>query len=159
MALLVPDYLKTLLRQDPSRLEDPRFAIAALEGADYERLEQLSFRGKAVELAGYDAFFSGEAKADALLIAAENGSALTIMHPEYDLFIPARQYKDLVAYAVPLDDQRFIEYLNFWLALKRSNGEIDEEYDYWIRGVDVEKLPPRWSVLQNVILPKIAAGD
>ncbi len=152
MALVVPDYLKTQLREKPELLHSPSFSIAALEGADYKRLKAAEYKGKCIQISSNDDFFSGKVKADALLTTAENGSTQTIMFPQYDLFIPERQIKDLIAYAVPYNDHRFIEYLNFWLTLERNNGEIDREYDYWIRGINVEKELPRWSILHNLIL-------
>lgn len=151
LALLVPDYRKQQLRENPELLQDPNFSIAALKGADFERLKKFSRPGRKIELQNLDDFFQAKPPADALMIAAENGSALTIMHPGYDLFIPKHQFKDLLAYAVTEGDRRFIDYLNFWLKLKRGNGEIAEEYDYWIRGINVEKTLPRWSILQNLI--------
>ncbi len=154
LALVVPDYRKEQLREKPQQMNTPSFTVAALEGADYKRLKQSGFKCGKIELSSNDEFFTGQTKADALLTTAESGSALSIMYPEYDIFIPKRQFKDLIAYAVPVHDQRFIEYLNFWLTLKQKNGEIDQEYDYWVRGINVEKQLPRWSILHDVILKK-----
>ncbi len=151
LALIVPDYLKVDLEKNPQTINSRRFTIAALEGADYNRLAVSPFRCRKIKIVNENEFFSGKSRADALICCAENGASMAILHPEYDLFFPQWQFKDLIAYAVPLGDQRFLDYLNFWLTLKRSNGEIEAEYNYWIRGINVEEQAPRWCILDNVI--------
>ncbi len=158
MALLVKDHLKSELDETPERILKDNFTVAALEGADFRRLcEWAGPEVRKVEVNSYEEFFSGRVPADSLLISAEKGFAWTILHPEYDVWIPKRQYRDLVAYAVAGDDRRFLDYLNFWLELKAANGDIGNLYNYWIRGINVEKRPPRWSVLHNVLLRPAAA--
>ncbi len=154
MALVVKDYMKEALLENPDKINDPSFAVAAMAGADYDRLEKSGFRGKRVELKNYEDFFHGKVKADALLITAEKGSAWTILYPEFGLYIPQKQQKDLIAYAVANNDLLFLEYIDFWLTLKKINGDIDRLYDYWIRGINVTPRPPRWCLLDNVILNK-----
>lgn len=154
MALVVKDYRKGELLEDPERIYDPSFSIAAMSGADYGRLERSGLPGKRIPLTNYEDFFRGKVKADALLMTAEKGSAWTILYPEYSLYIPEKQHKDLIAYAVANNDLLFLEYINFWLTLKKINGDIDRLYDYWIRGINVTPLPPRWCILDNVILKK-----
>ncbi|MDD3155403.1 MAG: cation:dicarboxylase symporter family transporter [Victivallaceae bacterium] len=154
MALVVPDYLKEEIRKDPSILRSNRFTIAAMRGADYDRLTKALPDNPRIKLSNYLEYFDGKVKADALLMSAEKGSAWTIAHPAYSLFIPARQYKDLIAYGIANNDVRFLEYLNYWLVLKRGNGEIDRKYEYWIKGINVKPRPPRWSILRNVISPE-----
>ncbi len=154
MALVVPDYLKEKLMEDPEYIDSKEFTIAAMVGADYDRLGHVGLKGKRIGLTRYEDFFRGKVKADALLMTAEKGSAWTILYPDYGLFIPGKQYKDLIAYALPLDDLLFLEYVNFWLTLKKINGDIDRLYEYWIRGVNVTPRLPRWCILDNVILKK-----
>lgn len=152
MALVVPDYVKEKLLEDPNFADSRDFTIAAMDGADFDRLRQMGLKGKQVSLKNYEDFFRGKVKADALLMTAEKGSAWTILYPDYALFIPEKQYKDLIAYALPQDDILFLEYVNFWLTLKKINGDIDRLYEYWIRGVNVTQRLPRWCILDNVIL-------
>lgn len=154
MALAVKDYMKGTLLANPEKLEDPAFSIAAMSGADYGRLKRSGFPGKPVALNNYEDFFRDKVKADALLMTAEKGSAWTILYPEYALYIPQKQHKDLIAYAVANNDLLFLEYIDFWLTLKKINGDIDSLYDYWIRGINVTPLPPRWCILDNVIRKK-----
>jgi len=154
MALVVKDYMKDILLENPDKLNDPSFSIAAMNGADFGRLGHSGLPVKRIPLNNYKDFFSGKVKADALMMTAEKGSAWTILYPEYGLYIPQKQYKDLIAYAVASNDLLFLEYINFWLTLKQINGNIDRLYNYWIRGVNVKPLPPRWCILDNVILKK-----
>ena len=151
MALLVKDYRKKELLENPHLVDDPAFIIAALEGADFDRLSLSFLHSGKLKLENYNTFFNGRSKADALLTTAENGSAWTILHPEYDLILPRHQIKDLIAYAIHPDDQRFLKFLNFWLILKRSSGETDRLYNYWIKGLDVIRPEPRWSILHDVL--------
>lgn len=154
LALVVPDYRKDELIKNPRMILTPSFAIAALAGADFDRLKKYLPNHLLVKLNSYDEFFSGKCPAKALLTTAETGSAWTILHPEYDLFIPKRQFRDIIAYGIENGDTQFLEYLNLWLKLKRLNGEFDRGYDYWIKGINVQPKPERWSILNNVILKK-----
>ena len=38
-----------------------------------------------------------------------------------------------------------------WLAAKKSTGDIQEAYDYWILGKGAVEIPPRWSVAKDVL--------
>jgi hypothetical protein len=38
-----------------------------------------------------------------------------------------------------------------WIALKKTDGTIQQLYDYWILGREAESGGPRWSVVQNVL--------
>jgi ABC-type amino acid transport substrate-binding protein len=41
--------------------------------------------------------------------------------------------------------------IDTWIDLKRYDGTIQQNFDYWILGLDAEERPPRWSVLRNVL--------
>lgn len=156
LGLLVPDYQKARLQKNPALLA--QMTVAALRGTDFHHLLEVFPECKPVELTAYDDFFSGKVKADALLTSAEDGSIRTILHPEYDVYIsPSHQHRDLIAYAIANGDTRFLDYLKFWLTLKKLNGEIDRQYEYWIKGVNVKPRPRRWSILHDVILGAPAA--
>lgn len=149
-ALLLPDYLKQELVNHSTL--PYKLTVAAMEGADILQFHEIFPEFNSVKITSTDDFFNKTVQADALMVTAENGAIRTILHPEYDLYIPKRQRKDLIAYAIAHEDMRFLEYLNFWLTLKQLNGEIERQYDYWIRGVNVKPQEPRWSILHNVIL-------
>ncbi len=154
LALVVLDYRKNDLVKNPELFMAQSFGIAALAGADFDRLKQYLPHHLLFKITSYDEFFSGKCPAKALMTTAETGSAWTILHPEYDLFIPKRQIHDIIAYGIVNGDARFLEYMNLWLKLKRLNGEIDRGYDYWIKGINVQPKPARWSILNNVIRKK-----
>jgi hypothetical protein len=84
-------------------------------------------------------------------ISAEAGSAWTILYPRYAVAIPEPHITKPVALAMAQGDQQFLDFINAWLALKKTKGSIDQLYDKWILGkVDTQKAP-RWSVIRNVL--------
>jgi len=56
-----------------------------------------------------------------------------------------------LGFAVPLGQNEFATVLGRWLAAKKSTGEIQQAYDYWILGQGAEKKEPRWSIMKDVL--------
>jgi len=56
-----------------------------------------------------------------------------------------------LVYPVGGDDDRFREYLNQWIDLRRRDGTIGTAYDYWILGRNAESKGPRWNILTDVL--------
>lgn len=104
-------------------------------------------------LDSYPAFFEQPKDIyDALVISAEAGYAWTILYPDYGVVIPGGvDYKFPMAYAAARNNDNLIYYLNTWLNLKRTEGVIQSEFDYWILGQGSKSTEPRWSVLRDVL--------
>ena len=88
---------------------------------------------------------------DALVVTAENGSAWTLLYPEYSIAIPKPTVAVPVAYAMPSGDQQLANVVNAWLALKQQDGTIKSLFDYWIQGKVEAVQPPRWSIIRDVL--------
>jgi Na+/H+-dicarboxylate symporter/ABC-type amino acid transport substrate-binding protein len=92
------------------------------------------------------------ATADALALPAERGSAWTLRYPQYSIVVPAPEpIKVPLAYALPRGQPDLTAFLDTWLELKRRDGTLDALYQYWILGRDAAPVPPRWSVIRDVL--------
>jgi ABC-type amino acid transport substrate-binding protein len=106
-----------------------------------------------VPLASIQAFFepSGE-DLDALVYAAESGSAWTLLYPAYTVAIPQPDVLAApLAYPIARGDQEMVDLMNHWLTLKQKDRTIAALYDYWVLGKNAVAASPRWSVVRNVL--------
>ena len=60
-------------------------------------------------------------------------------------------FKIPLAYPLARYDERWRDYINQWLELKRKDGTLDELYRYWILGQNAEPRRPRCSVIRDVL--------
>jgi len=89
---------------------------------------------------------------DALIVEAEVGAAWTLLHPEYTVLVPESSKLNMpLSFAVPLGQSKFASSLGRWLSAKKSTGDIQLAYDYWILGKGAEKKEPRWSIKKDVL--------
>ena len=66
---------------------------------------------------------AGNSGADALVLAAERGSAWTLMYPQFSVVIPEPDLVKLpLAYPIGGHDQAFATFVNTWIELKRKDG-------------------------------------
>jgi ABC-type amino acid transport substrate-binding protein len=95
---------------------------------------------------------SGAESIDAIADMAEEGAALTILYPGFDLVVPRPAAFFPVAYAVGRGNTDLLEAFNAWLLAKQSEGTVDKLYRHWMLGgaAEVEKAP-RWSIIRNVL--------
>jgi len=94
---------------------------------------------------------SGALDADAIVAAAERGSAWTLLHPEFTVVVP-RPGIVRIPLAYPLvRDEEWRDFVDRWLELKRKDGTLDELYSYWILGQDAVERHRRWSILDDVL--------
>ena len=105
------------------------------------------------EVSDLGEFFKQEGETiDALIVQAEIGTAWTLLHPEYTVVVFESNKLNIPAgFAVPKGQEEFASLLSNWLAAKKSTGEIQRAYDYWILGQGAEKREPRWSVMKDVL--------
>jgi ABC-type amino acid transport substrate-binding protein len=91
-------------------------------------------------------------KPDAVVLPAERGSVLTMLHPEYSVVVPEpEQIKVPLAYPVARRDQEWLNFVNNWVELKRKDGTIQKLYEHWILGKSAQRREARWSVARNVL--------
>jgi ABC-type amino acid transport substrate-binding protein len=92
------------------------------------------------------------AKPDAIVLPAERGSVLSMLHPEYSVVVPEPdQIRVPLAYPVARRDQDWLNFVNNWIELKRKDRTIDRLYEHWILGKSAQHREPRWSVVRNVL--------
>jgi len=94
---------------------------------------------------------AGTIDADAIVAAAERGSAWTLLHPEFTVVVPQPGLVR-IPLAYPLvRDEEWRKFVDQWLELKRKDGTLEELYAYWILGRDAVERQRRWSILDDVL--------
>ena len=128
--------------------------IAVVNDSDSLKLTSALFpQATIIPLNHSDQFFN-QTNADVLLTTAEEGTAMTLLHPFYDVVIlqPSDTYKIMCAYAVSKNcDDAFLMFLNYWLELEDKYGSLDKKYDYWVLGKDTGNTTRRWSIIRDVL--------
>ena len=89
---------------------------------------------------------------DAVLVSAEGGSALTLLHPEFSVVVPRPgTFTAPLSFAMAKNSQQFAGFFSAWMDLKKKEGDFQRYYDYWILGKSTVNQQPRWSVIRNVL--------
>mgnify|MGYP001813698553 FL=1 len=101
----------------------------------------------------FSEFFEQEGEQyDALLVAAEIGTAWTLLHPEFEAVLPRGSTMKMPAgFAVAKGDHEFAATLGRWLNAKKSTGEIEFAYEYWVLGRGADGNEARWSIGKDVL--------
>jgi ABC-type amino acid transport substrate-binding protein len=129
-----------------------KIAIAA-DSEYYQTVSRLFPEATLIPLDHPEDFFH-QSGADVLLTTAETGTALTLLHPFYDVAIlePSDTYKTTCVYVVSRDcDDASLMFINYWLEMEEKYGSLDKKYQYWVLGQDTEHRTPRWSVIRDVL--------
>jgi Na+/H+-dicarboxylate symporter/ABC-type amino acid transport substrate-binding protein len=93
-----------------------------------------------------------DAHVDAMLLMAERGSAWTLMYPQYTVVVPGPDpIRVPLGFPIGKRDERFANFINTWIMLKRKDGTLDAAYKHWILGQDAARRQPRWSIVRNVL--------
>jgi Na+/H+-dicarboxylate symporter len=152
IGLVVPDYQRNELQSwdEVNALPGFRIGIPSQELVDHA--QQFLPETEIVGLDSYEQFFSGNAKdISTIAISAEAGSAWTILYPHYAIAIPKPHITRPVGIAMAQGDQQFLDFIDTWLGLKKTEGALDALYDRWILGKVGEHKEPRWSVIRNLL--------
>lgn len=106
-----------------------------------------------MRLGDVEAYFAGRGeRVDAVVLTAERGSFLTLLHPAFSVAVPRPlEIRLPLAYPVARHDVEMARFLSLWIDLKRKDGTIQELYDHWILGKDAKIRHPRWSILRDVL--------
>ncbi|MGK7872316.1 MAG: cation:dicarboxylase symporter family transporter [Xenococcaceae cyanobacterium] len=154
LAFLIKDYRRDEFASWKAiqGLESLRIGITADVPYYKAKLLGLAPKAEIVRLNSIKQFLeSGDENLDALVIPAEEGSAWSILYPNYTVAIPQPVVAVPVAYAMARGDQQLLDVVNAWLELKQKDGTIKSLYDYWVQGKTEAVQPPRWSVIRNVL--------
>jgi Na+/H+-dicarboxylate symporter len=96
-------------------------------------------------------FRAAEGEFDALVFAAEAGSAWTLIYPQFSVAVPHPLLVRVpVGYATARDDRRMADFVDSWVALKRSDRTIDRLFGYWFEGREPTGRQRRWSLARDV---------
>ena len=155
LAFVVKDHL----REEFSRWENIRdlgsMAVKVPNLPYY--IEQIKRRAPQLKLEALDSVSQIEAGMkkgmfDAVAMAAESGSVLTLLYPKYTVVVPEPEVVKIpLAYPVARRDQEWAHFINTWIELKRRDGTVDALYGHWVLGKQSVKRTLRWSIMRNVL--------
>jgi ABC-type amino acid transport substrate-binding protein len=106
-----------------------------------------------IPVADIETFISAdEDQYDAMLYVGEALAAYTLLNPRFGVAVPKPGFPSIpAAYAIPRGESDWREVVDAWIELKRTDGTVQQLFDYWILGKDAEKHAPRWSVVRDVL--------
>lgn len=156
-ALVVEDYRKREFQKLATISAMPRLRIAVTPANSPEERVWLKTRlpnAEVVELGSIKDFFLRKERTDALLTTDKIGKAWALLYPEFGVAVPEPLlFMYDLAYPIPITngDQFFLEYMNHWLTIQKTNGVAAKLFSYWILGQTPQRHKPRWSVIRNVL--------
>jgi Na+/H+-dicarboxylate symporter len=117
-------------------------------------LKNLFPNAELVEMTSPRDFLRGETdNIDAVAFSVEWGSAWTLLYPNFAAVIPEGMRMVVpMGIGLPLGQFEMKRFIDTWLSLKADNGFHDDLYNYWILGQARGERPPRWSILNDVLL-------
>jgi Na+/H+-dicarboxylate symporter/ABC-type amino acid transport substrate-binding protein len=100
-----------------------------------------------------EGFLAGRGEpVDAVMLTAERGSFLTLLHPAFSVVVPRPlEIRLPLAYPVARHDVEAARFLSTWIDLKKKDGTIQALYDHWILGRGAKAKARRWSILRDVL--------
>lgn len=156
-ALIIKDFRKNEFQRqsDIKTIKNLKIAVTPQNSPDEVRLFRSYFpNAEIVQLPDIKTFFSNEHVADALLTTDKIGKAWALLYPEYGVVVPSPLmfvYDLSYPVAIGQGDHFFLYYLNNWLNILDTNGELSHQFDYWILGKTPDRKVPRWSIVRNVL--------
>jgi len=117
------------------------------------RLAELFPDAEIVALSSPREFFTGDAnQVDALVAAAEIGSAWTLVYPQFSVAVPRPAPISVpVGYAMPYGDERLHEVVDAFIGLKLGDGTADTLFSHWFEGRSAQGKRHRWSIAHDVL--------
>ena len=89
---------------------------------------------------------------DALVYGAEQGSAWTLVYPEFTVVVPRPiPLTAPVVFPLPLEERELTKFVNTWITLKKKDGTMNRLFAYWIQGKEAGRQEPRWSIIRNLL--------
>jgi len=155
LAFVVKDHLREEFSSWANVRDLGVFSVAIPDLPYY--IEQIKRRAPALKLELVDTLNQIEdglkkGTFDAVVLAAERGSVLTLLYPKYTVVVPEPGIVKIpLAYPVARRDQDWAQFVNTWIELKRRDGTIDALYGHWVLGKQAGKRQPRWSIVRNVL--------
>ncbi len=154
LCLVVPTKMKKQFVTIDAINENNKIKIAALKGSAYVAIAKEVFPGKEIILLQSNNELSAQNEYTALLWEEQQAIAWSLCHRDYRIVFPLPPIgKDTLSYAIRNGSPRFINYLNQWLELKKTQGYTDKQRELWIKGKTEIAAPHerRWSIIRNVL--------
>jgi Na+/H+-dicarboxylate symporter len=133
----------------PNKASDRRLAVCHEELGALARLHLE--RDEIIAIDSHDSFFTDQHDHDGLLIAAEEGAAWNVLHPEYTVVVPRPIVRRPVCMVTRPDDDQWQRFLDRRLDLEELDGTLDRLRKFWVHGGGTQKRQPRWCVLRDVL--------
>lgn len=93
-----------------------------------------------------------EKKCDAMLWGYLSAFVWCLQHPNYTVIdYDFSLGKKLYAYPVRVGADDWLNFMQSWIMLKKQSGFTNEQYLYWIQGLEIEQKPPRWCIIRDVL--------
>lgn len=154
LAFVVPDYMRNRFRTRDSVQSLPSLHLA-VPGRGYYAAKIRSYlpQAKLTIVDSPRTYFRSEPDTfDALVFAAEAGSAWTLIYPRFTVAVPHPDVLRVpVGYATARDDRRMAEFMDAWIVLKRNDRTIERLFAYWFEGREPAGRRRRWSIARDVL--------
>ncbi|RLD85959.1 MAG: hypothetical protein DRJ07_01935 [Bacteroidetes bacterium] len=159
MALLTKDS-RDDFRKFKSHLNLDTFTVAYLERKEFaDKFQNYFPKAGVVQLDSIMQFFNNSdtinirdsLTIDALIVSAEGGATYTMLYPNYQLVNPF-PYNISVPRVFLFDkpDPEFREFVNNFIKIQQKDGTLENLYDYWILGKDININKKNWSIIRDV---------
>ena len=153
LAFVVQDYRRAEFssREALQKLKAPKLAILDVPYFISFVRERLP-KAQLVLVNSANEFFESKGKAlDGFIYTAEEGSAWSLLYPEYAVVVPLPPVSIPLTYPTARRDQELVDYVNALIDLKKGDGTLKKLYDYWVLGRFAANRQPRWSVIRDVL--------
>jgi Na+/H+-dicarboxylate symporter len=154
LAFIVPDHRRDDFVDWETLRNAAELKLAAPDLPYYIDLIRRLLPGAEIEVVSdiEAALRAGVPEADAIVAAAERGSAWTLLYPQFTVVVPQPGLVRIPLGYPLVRDEAWRDFVDQWLDLKRKDGTLDELYSYWILGRDAAEKRRRWSILDDLIL-------
>jgi ABC-type amino acid transport substrate-binding protein len=89
---------------------------------------------------------------DALVTAAEVGSAWTLVYPQFAVAVPLPDPISVPAgYPLPYGEERWREFVDAFVELKLGDGTVQALFEHWFEGRGAARERRRWSIVRDVL--------
>ena len=142
-------------REEIVNWDDPQIPTGLKLGVAYNDLAIAARRQlphvEIVVIDSLSSFFKDNSQQlDGLIIAAEDGSAWSVLYPEHTVVVPQPIVQRPVGIAVRSQDLTLLRFLDRWLDFERMDGSLDRLRSFWVEGGGTKKQSPRWCLFRDV---------
>ncbi len=137
-----------------SILENPHIKLVVSRGTSYEHLARSLVPASRIAVIENYHDYIEKYPNDILLRGEFQSIAWSLAHPNFTVVIPEPEIaKDPFGYAIAMQADRFLCYLNLWLNLKKTEHLSEQQFNLWVLGKTDSSTSSkrRWSIIRNVL--------